>query len=398
MRIDTPTISQKNGRHVLSAGVSIAGTGIHFPNSMWFAINGEDPLFEPELADAFISALIPVAMKLGQNVQVEGRVSSRLAHGLDAYQSILNTWWPKIFKLVDIHYQKLDPRHHDRYPQGVACTFSGGLDSFHAVAEQLPSQLQNSAFNITHALMINGFDQVVDLEHRGLAQKMFETYAPVLAQWGVKLLMIDTNVKQFRDAAMPRQDVVHCYGSSLAASAHALGGIFGRFGIAGGGSYAYNDMIPTGSHPVMDHHLSSDQLQIIFAGASQSRAGKLEMLADMPSVQKYLRVCFHLPEFDPQTGHIINCGECEKCVRTLVGLIIVGKLEKFTAFSRLQPLQQYQRPEILAAIKDLFLKDLAALAQRHDRHDWVSILESARQKRREARKMAADSNKTSVSR
>jgi hypothetical protein len=386
MRIDTPEISQKNGRHVLSAAISVAENGIHFPKSMWFATNGEDPLFEPGLADAFIAALIPVAMKLGQNVQVNGRVSSRLAYGLDAYQSILNTWWPETFKLVDIHYQELDPRRQDQYPEGVACTFSGGLDSFHAVVEQLPSRLQNSTFNITHALMINGFDQLADLEHRGLAQQMFKTYDPVLSEWGVKLLMIDTNIKQFRDAAMPRQEVVKCYGSSLAASAHALSGVFGRFGIAGGGGYAHSDMIPTGSHPVMDHHLSSDQLQIIFAGANKSRAGKLEMLADIPVVQKHLRVCFDIPEFNPRTGSVINCGECEKCVRTLVGLIIIGKLEKFTAFPRLRPLQQYQRPEILAAIKDFFLEDLAALAQRHDRGDWVNVLQSARQIRREAKK------------
>ena len=384
MRIETPEISRENDRHVLSARISVTAHGIHFPKSMWFAVNGEDPLFIPGLADAFISALIPVAMKLGQNVEVEGRVSSRLAYGLDAYQSILSTWWPEIFKVVDIHYQELDPRRKDQRPKAVACSFSGGLDSFHAVAELLPSQLQNSSFNVTHALMINGFDQVVDLEHQGLAQQMFRTYDPVLAQWGVKLLMLDTNVKQFRDAAMPRQDVVHCYGSSLAASAHALGGIFGRFGIAGGGNYAYDQMRPTGSHPVMDHHLSSDQLQIIFAGSSKSRAGKLEMLVDMPFVQKNLRVCFNIPEFDPQTGSIINCGECEKCVRTLIGLIIMGKLEKFTCFSRLHPIEQYQRPEILSAINDFLLKDLIGLAHRHGRADWVSILQSAQKIRHES--------------
>ena len=119
-----------------------------------------------------------------------------------------------------------------------------------------------------------------------------------------------------------------------------------------------------------------------------SRAGKLEMMADSPLVQKHLRVCFSIPEFDPHTGSIINCGECEKCVRTLVGLIILGKLEKFTAFPRLRPLQQYQRPEILSSILDFFLEDLANLAQRHDRDDWVSILQSARVLRREAKKRA----------
>ena len=115
-------------------------------------------------------------MKLGEDIQVEGKVSSRLAHGIETYQNILATWWPEVFNIVDVNYESLEDRREELRPVGVASIFSGGLDSFHAVAELLPSHNQNSAFNITHALMINGFDQFVDLEHRGLSQKMFRNY------------------------------------------------------------------------------------------------------------------------------------------------------------------------------------------------------------------------------
>ena len=87
--------------------------------------------------------------------------------------------------------------------------------------------------------------------------------------------------------------------------------------------------------------MSSDHLQIIHAGSSCSRIEKLQMVADMPLVQKSLRVCFLVPQFDPHSGKVVNCGECEKCVRTIVGLEIMGKLNKFTTFCRLHPIAQY---------------------------------------------------------
>jgi hypothetical protein len=94
-----------------------------------FAMNGEDPLNVPGLADAFLVSTIAVGMKLGEDIQVEGVVSSRLAHGLQNYQNILNTWWPETFDIIDIHYESLEDRRVDLRPTGVACTFSGGLDS-----------------------------------------------------------------------------------------------------------------------------------------------------------------------------------------------------------------------------------------------------------------------------
>ena len=377
MRIRVPEISEKNNLHVLSARIEMHTKSIHFPPSMWFAISGTDPHFVPGLSDAFLASLVVAAMKLGEDIRVEGSVSSRLAHGISHYQRILNTWWPESFKVIDIEFETLVERREDHRPEGVGCTFSGGLDSFHAVSELLPSNMPLPAYRITHALMINGFDQLADFQHKGISRQMYKIYSSVLAKWGVELLMMQTNQKYFRGAAMPRVDSVHSYSSALAACGHSLGGIFGRFNIAGHGGYAYFNLTPYGSNPVSDHHLSSDHLQVIYAGSSTTRTGKLELMADSPEVQNNLRICLHPPSFDRHAGGVTNCGECDKCVRTVVGLMILGKLDLFSTFPVLRPAEEYRRPEILSAMYPTVLEDLRVLAERYDKNDWVQILDQA---------------------
>lgn len=383
MRIGTPSISKRNGRWVLAAGVEWATSGIECPDTAWFSTHLEAGNLSPGLADAFVTGLLASAMHLGENVQVEGPVSTRLAHGLDTYQQALATWWPGSFKRVEVHYAKLADRQGDARPQGVGCTFSGGLDSFHAVHQLHPERVPFKGFSITHALMINGFDQLFDLDGRGLARRMLDLYGGLLGEWGVELVMIDTNLKAIRNATLKRNEQVHSYSSALTACAHALGGLFGRFGVSGHATYAYNQLEPDGSHPATDHLMSSDQLQVIHTGTSHSRSRKTELLADIPQVQQGLRVCFGEIRFDSATGTPLNCCECEKCVRTMAALMIIDRLDRFPTFARRrQPKKAYRNPDILAAIDDHHLKDMGELATRHAKPDWAAALEQAREKRR----------------
>ena len=288
MRIGIPTVSQERDRHQLSADIAVDTSGLECPGSMWFATHDSDPKFQAERADAFLLGLITVAMKLNEPVWVEAPVSARLAFGIETYQRIMNTWWPGTFRQVEVHYEALDARHDETRAAGVGCTFSGGLDSFYAVTEMLPGNLNIDSYNITHGVMVNGFDQLDDLDHQGMAKQMFEIYQPVLAAWNVDLLMLDTNVQPFRKAALSRAESVASFSSTLCAGAHALSGVFGRFGLSCHAAYSYVELKPGGTHAAMDHHCSSDQLEIFLAGTSASRAGKLEKLADNQLVQDNL--------------------------------------------------------------------------------------------------------------
>lgn len=382
MKIAQPKITEADGRSTVSAKIKIDQPGLDYPPELYFSVRSNGSKMLSERADAFVTAALPVAMRLGEPLEVGGAVSLRLAHGLGPYQDILTTWWPNRYRKIDVRYEQLLPRSEDVRPVGVGCCFSGGLDSFQAVADLRMPFVRFPEYQITHALMINGFDQVMDLDHQGSSQKMFDVYQPALARWGVDLMMIDTNLRLLKLAVMTRGQLSHSFGASLTACAHALAPVFGRFCLSGHATYAHADLKPDGSHPVLDHHLSTDQLQVIHSGGRISRTRKLEALAQDPVVRENLRVCFRDLKFDARTGAAINCGQCEKCVRTIVSLTIMDQLDAFTTFPFRPPAQALRDVRLLARTPYIFLNDLIELAERRQKPDWVKLLQEAMKRRK----------------
>jgi hypothetical protein len=81
-----------------------------------------------------------------------------------------------------------------------------------------------------------------------------------------------------------------------------------------------------GSHPELDPLWSSSAVRIIHYGGDRTRRQKTAAIASYAPAQKYLRVCWEhrTPE--------LNCGECEKCVRTQLEFLTAGNLERITTF------------------------------------------------------------------
>jgi hypothetical protein len=114
------------------------------------------------------------------------------------------------------------------------------------------------------------------------------------------------------------------HGSALASVAHLLSDQFDRICIPA--THTYGDVIPWGSHPLLDPLWSSDQLDILYDGAEANRFQKCEVIAQYPKALDTLRVCWKNP------GGDYNCGHCEKCTRTMLMLKAHGVLEKSKAF------------------------------------------------------------------
>jgi hypothetical protein len=71
---------------------------------------------------------------------------------------------------------------------------------------------------------------------------------------------------------------------------------------------------------------SSGRLEVSHVGADYRRNEKVESLIDEPLVRRHLRVCW---ENRRSAG---NCGECEKCVRTMLLITCYGSLADFPSF------------------------------------------------------------------
>jgi hypothetical protein len=104
------------------------------------------------------------------------------------------------------------------------------------------------------------------------------------------------------------------HGAALAAIALALAPNHGLVYIAS--TYSYADLHPWGSHPLLDPLWSTEAVQIVHDGG-ETRVDKLRLLVQYPDVLARVRVCWE------NLGNY-NCGLCEKCVRTMLGLRALG--------------------------------------------------------------------------
>jgi hypothetical protein len=91
-------------------------------------------------------------------------------------------------------------------------------------------------------------------------------------------------------------------------------------------SDTYATLEPSGTGPLLDPLFSTEAVEIEHDSVAPSRAAKIAWLsAHRPDVLRWLKVCFFVN--DPG-----NCGECGKCLLTMVELAVAGALAQAALF------------------------------------------------------------------
>ena len=117
----------------------------------------------------------------------------------------------------------------------------------------------------------------------------------------------------------------------MSAAFAAIGHVFSkRLGVLSiSSSHDIPNLVPHGSHPLLDPLYSSIDLRIRHEGISLSRFDKIKLISDWDTALQYLRVCNVRKGLQPNR---MNCCKCEKCVRTMILLLVLGVLDKAEAF------------------------------------------------------------------
>jgi hypothetical protein len=271
--------------------------------------------------EPFLVAATPIVMARASDLTVDGEVSPRLLNGLRGAQRILNDWYGPDLAQVEIDAQ---PATAGREPEGrgVACFFSAGLDSFYSVV--------TNRERLDALVFVHGFDVWLDdLEHRERVARLVRRAADALE---LPLIEVETDVRAIARPYTQWGEQYH--GALLASIGLALAPRFREVLIPG--SAPETLLHPWGSHPDLDPLWSSDAVEFIHDGAV-TRSEKLALLSDSAVTLEHLRVCFQL-------GAVrVNCGECEKCMRTMVGLRIEGALERCATLPDEVPLRRLAR-------------------------------------------------------
>lgn len=321
MIVHEPVMARENGRTRISARIETTRRPLGVDH-LWFDVDDAHGIALSARADPFLVAVMPLAMALQERLEIRGPVSPRLAWGLREWQAIQATWWPA-FPPVHVTLEALVPA--PERAGGVALAFSGGVDSLASLWRHTGGREPLPRFTVTHAMMVNGFDLDVDLAGTGRFDALRRIYAPLLEPLGVQLVEVRTNLRALRLAAIGGDRVIHSFATAIAAASMTASPAVGRLYLAGAVGYA--DLYPEGSHPLADHLLSTEGFDTIHDGADvPARFDKIAIVAAWPEALQRLRVCSNpgWSNVDVASGTVANCGRCDKCVRTMTSLALLG--------------------------------------------------------------------------
>jgi hypothetical protein len=274
-------------------------------------IAGSGLQFQPGL-EAGVALALLAAMRTGSDLRVEGALSATFLHGLQQYMQRFTKGFPE-FNIVSVlpesilHLQDIAPTGR------CASFFSGGVDSFFTLLKGRGS--------ITDIVYIHGFDvRLDDKPRREAIDAMGMAVAEAL---GVRYLPVESNLgKVLQDFGLWNR---HAHGLALIAVARMLAGYIDEVRIPS--SYSIDEQEPWGSWLETDPLLSDERLRIVHDACEARRMDKVKRLATEPLALKYLRVCWG------REDGMYNCCRCEKCIRTMTSLAILGVLKDADAFT-----------------------------------------------------------------
>jgi len=272
-----------------------------------------------------IGCLIP-ALHFGEKrILLEAEICPTLREGLGIVMALMQEWSQGAYRPLSIETRTGDTVNSRNNDRRAGMFLSGGIDSLAALRVNKLTYSDAHPGSIKDCLLVHGFD-IGGVVQRGMKYHVFErakaAMSSVAKDANVNLIPVYTNIRHLCDER--ELWLNKFFGAVLAAVAHAFSSRFDLVYIAS--SYDIPNLAPCGSHPMLDPEYSSYNLRIRHRNHDLSRMDKLRLLAGWDVALQNLRVCL------ANVKDRLNCGQCEKCVRTMLGLVAIDALHKASAF------------------------------------------------------------------
>ena len=352
------------------------------PRELTFEIEGVpgetlDPVPEPF---AILGAL--AALHRGERrLRIEGTLCPRLGEGLRTAIRILRSWYSDL-----LPEPAIEPSGGFRTrvppPARAALFLSGGGDSLSILKNNRDMFPPEHPASFRDAIFVWGFaardpddrsPRVTDLRARQM-----RSVRGIAEAAGLHLLTVRTAPGFLGEDDDFFRRCSHS--SHLASVAHLFPARISSAAIAAGYDASYS--VPFGSHPLLDVCYSSSAVEVRHEGFGRPRKDRIASVARWKEMLPHMIVCVQ----GPLDGGAANCGRCEKCVRTMLALLVAGALEDapFPARDvdpsrlvgiRLEPERARFWQELVPAVRGIGRDDLASpieglLADLKRRSEW----------------------------
>jgi hypothetical protein len=278
--------------------------------------------FVTEISDPFVLAVIERAMKNSWDIECATPMSEDLYYSLSTYAIPVLARNLDILHEIEIRCDKIV----DKIPSkgAVGTGFSAGVDSFYTVLKHLTPDTPHGKC-VSHLLLaVNGATST------GLSTEVDEIWfdntckrvKPYADDFGMEFVAVKGNIDLFYVGD-------RCFnGDCLVTSCfvHVLRKLFSTYYWAStypAEVFCFDNKGLDGGYweNVMVSYISVNDLRFYHSGSETTRIGKIKFIANNSIAQKGLLVCGH--------DDAKNCGVCVKCLRTMMELYSINKLEQF---------------------------------------------------------------------
>ncbi|MEM7590684.1 MAG: hypothetical protein AAF383_04055 [Cyanobacteria bacterium P01_A01_bin.83] len=334
------------------------------------------------------------AMRYGESrIAIDAPISPEIRDGLTNAMKCLIDWHGGNRQVIPIEApiqtEILFPHKSPR----AGALFSGGIDALAMVRDNHLNFAPDHPRRIQDGILVYGVLQGEN-EQDPSFQNVVNAVTAMAENAGLNLIQLYTNAyAHFRDLDADYSFWRFEYhGSFLAAIAHILAPRLSVASIAS--TYDFANLEPWGSHPLLDPLYSTTSLQIRHENVALSRLEKTKLVGEWDVALKQLRVC---NEKDSYKEGNYNCGNCEKCVRTMTAFLALGMLEQIATFKEtdvskeklvntcylsdsyevncyrelIEPLQNIGRDDLVEGIEHIinryYERDLKGIIKRLDR-------------------------------
>jgi hypothetical protein len=306
-----------HGRIRLSGEISYRTAG-RPTERLWFDVAES---LAPDLSHSgnpWLAALLPLAVTLGEPLELVRPVDAMLREGVEALMRVWSVWYPADYQPIPIECD-VAQRGTPAFAARIATLFSAGVDSFYTLLRHEPGGAAYDKLRIDDLLTIWGFD--VPLQAAEAFRQLAASIAEVAQALGKTPVTIATNLRESGWNAANWGKIAQ--GPAIAAAALALEGRYRQVLIPS--SITFRTLRPWGSHPMTDPLLSSSRTEIRDDGALARRPEKMRSLLGSELALEHLHVCW-------MSQSAANCGVCEKCLRTLTILELLGARDRAATF------------------------------------------------------------------
>ncbi|MDA3733166.1 hypothetical protein PBV87_16945 [Niameybacter massiliensis] len=315
--------------------------------------------------DAFLVGLLYPAMKYGEDIYIEGKVSKKLLHNINHYVIPLIKSFSSSCKQIKVTANELT--NHNYRGDGVGTGFSGGVDSFCTIYDHY--ELENDPdYKINSFLFLNvgahGRDNQIKVKEK--FRLRYEYLKNFPEELGLDFIPIDSNLFVF-----------HPWGHQLTCTLTLVSGIlfmqkyYNKYYCASLG-WSYLEILEYYASdldkdiamfdPILLPLLSTESLELVADGTQYNRAQKTIHILNYEPVHRYLNVCVSGDDTHE------NCSVCSKCSRTLMALNSVNRLNEFKDLFDIKKYKneiekKYIYKQVYLQKKDAFAKSNVELAK-----------------------------------